>query len=693
MFEDNRIPLSPQGTPASLNGHNGHFPTGDRTGTPQGGAAIFPRDSVSEESQLIGIQCMFHGAASAIYGYHWESPFNGVGYEDQFFGHIQEMVHSLLSNGEIISPERIECEIKSVFDEPEDDGMVPAMLSRLSSAIQSCPAGLTPETAKEKAIELALRVQQRFEAFPKWEDDTQGSPPNERAASPVTLVLGHALDDIGNGQRFATQHKARVRYCNKWKKWLVYDGQRWNIDSKGEVESLAKTTARLIIDEAQCEQNDDRRAALLRHAAATFKRPKREAMLKDAASEEGIAIDPEELDTDKWLLNCSNGTLDLHTADLYPHDSQRLITKLAPVDYDPQARCPEFLKFLDSIMQGRESLIKFLQKAIGYSLTGDTREQVLLILHGAGANGKSTLLNILGEMLGTYALQTDTDTLMAKKNDGTINNDLARLCGARLVSGVETEENKRLAEVKIKQLTGGDTITARFLFQEFFEFIPQFKLFLATNHKPEIRGTDNAIWRRIRLIPFDVTFTPDQQDKGLLDKLRAELPGILAWAVQGCLEWQRDGLGIPEEVKAATDSYREEQDTLAAFIDDCCVMVPQAEVTAKDLYTTYKAWCEATGTNARTQTWMGNQLKERGFTAGRVAGIGTKKWNGIGLLASSAAGCEQFAGVNTCEPNFGKVPISASREGLTGKSVHNYSQRPKCSHPDSWDSADVEVLT
>jgi putative DNA primase/helicase len=198
------------------------------------------------------------------------------------------------------------------------------------------------------------------------------------------------------------------------------------------------------------------------------------------------------------------------------------------------------------------------------------------------------------------------------------------------VSAVETEEGKRLAEVKIKQLTGGDTVTARFLFQEFFEFRPLFKLFLATNHKPEIRGTDHAIWRRIRLIPFDVTFAPSQQDKALTEKLRAELPGILAWAVQGCIQWQRDGLSLPDEVRTATAAYREEMDALAAFLADCCTIHPEAQVTANDLGTAYQSWCEANGEKPLKSIALGKRLRERGFTPTRSPR--TRGWRGLGLL-------------------------------------------------------------
>jgi putative DNA primase/helicase len=486
-------------------------------------------------------------------------------------------------------------------------------------------ADVNRKNAKEKALQLTEAIMPRLPSKNGTAPIGAGIEPQEK----ITLNLGFPLDDAGNGQRFASQHGHGVRYCFAWGSWLVYDACRWIRDEKAEVERLAKITARLIINEAQACDDDVERAALLKHAAASIKRSKREVMLKDAISEPGIAITTDELDANPWLLNCANCTLDLRTGERGPHDRADLLTKRIPVAYDPLAQCPTFLAFLDAIMAHRPNLIEFLQRAIGYSLTGDIREQVFFILHGSGANGKSTLLNILGELLGDYAQQTDTDALMVKQAGG-INNDVARLRAARFVSAVETEEGKRLAEVKIKQFTGGDTVTARFLFQEFFEFKPLFKLFIATNHKPEIKGTDNAIWRRVRLVPFDVTFTPEQQDRTLADKLRAELPGILAWAVQGCFKWQRDGLGLPDEVKAATKAYREEQDLVALFLTDCCVIEQHAQVTAKNLNAAYQEWCKASGEKSITAIELGKRLTERGLTAKKGTG-GVRKWIGIGL--------------------------------------------------------------
>jgi len=335
-------------------------------------------------------------------------------------------------------------------------------------------------------------------------------------------------------------------------------------------------------------------------------------MLTLANSEPGIPVMPSDLDANPWTLNVLNGAINLRTGQLSKPRRQDLITKLAPVIYDPDAQCPLWERFLLEVMGGDQELVSFLQRAIGCTLTGDTSEQVIFILHGKGANGKSTLLETLRAMLGEdYTVQIRAESLMVKQGD-TIPNDIARLKGARLVNARETEEGKRLAEALVKEMTGGDTMTARFMRGEFFDFKPEFKLFLAANHKPTIRGTDLAIWRRIRLIPFDVTFPEDKQDKQLAKKLRRELPGILAWAVRGCQGWQvLGGLGTPAAVKTATEEYRSESDTLAAFLEECTVTEDNTETQAKPMYEAYKAWCEENGERYEKQTMFGRRIKER----------------------------------------------------------------------------------
>jgi len=362
--------------------------------------------------------------------------------------------------------------------------------------------------------------------------------------APLTRRTDYKHTDLGNAERLVAEHGEDLRYDHNRGRWLVWDSRRWADDDTGEAVRRAKATARgLWADLDAIEDEKDRREAA-KHAARSESEGRIHAALGLAASEPGIAVRVDELDADPFALTCLNGTLDLRTGALRPHRRADLITKLVPVAHAPGASCPTWLAFLDRIMGGNHELIGFLRRAVGYSLTGVTREQVMFLLHASGSNGKTTLLEELRSLLGDYAQQTPSETLMAKR-ESAVPNDVARLRGARFVSAVETDEGRRLAEVMVKQITGGDTISARYMRAEWFEFTPQCKVWLATNHRPVIRGTDDAIWRRLRLVPFVVTIPEEERDKTLPDRLRDELPGVLAWAVQGCLEWRPKGSACP----------------------------------------------------------------------------------------------------------------------------------------------------
>ncbi len=432
------------------------------------------------------------------------------------------------------------------------------------------------------------------------------------------------LTDMGNAERFVGRHGRDVRYCYPWAKWLIWTGARWEVDVAGMVHRLAKGTVRGIYGEAAAAEDESERKALAKHATASEAEGKIKAMLELAKSD--VPVSPDDLDADPWLLNAPNGTVDLRTGELRAHRREDLLTKTAGAEYQPDAPAPAWGAFLERVLPGEE-LRRFIQRSTGYSATGDTSEQCMFINHGAGANGKSTFQEALAECLGDYAMRAPTEMLMVKRTGG-IPNDVARLKGARFVAASETEEGRRLAESLVKDLTGQDTITARFMRAEFFDFKPSHKLWLSTNHKPEIRGTDSAIWRRIRLVPWSVTIPPAERDRKLPEKLRQELAGVLAWVVQGCIEWRREGLGEPEEVRAATAGYRAEMDTLAAFIDECCVVAQNARTPATHLYTAYKGWCEESGERHDTQKKFGMRLTERGFEREKA---GVYYWLGIGL--------------------------------------------------------------
>jgi putative DNA primase/helicase len=444
----------------------------------------------------------------------------------------------------------------------------------------------------------------------------------------LTTRIGEKRTDVGNATRFLRRHGQDVRFCHPWQKWLVWRDGIWNVDDTAEVIRRAEDTVKSIYAEAARADDEQTRKALARWATTSETEARIRGMLFFAKARAGIPVLPDELDRNSWLLNCVNRTIDTRTGRQYTQKRADLITKRASVSFDPQATCPLWLAFLQRIMDGNQHLVTFLQRAVGYSLTGDTSEQVLFFLYGTGANGKSTFLDIIRELLGDYAAATPTSTLLSKARD-TIPNDIARLKGVRFVSAVETENGRYLAESVLKQLTGDKRISARFMRGEWFDFQPECKLWLATNHKPMIRGTEEGIWRRIRLIPFMVSIPPEEQDKRLFEKLFTELPGILNWALEGCVQWQREGLGLPMEVKTAMAAYRAEMDTLADFIAECCIIAHDATASAKELYTRYTRWCEENGERSERQKAFGMRLAERGFRRVKNSII---IWHGIGVM-------------------------------------------------------------
>mgnify|MGYP001560364601 FL=1 len=443
-----------------------------------------------------------------------------------------------------------------------------------------------------------------------------------------TTVNSFNCTDVGNAKRLVSQHGDKIRRPFAWKKWLCWDGKTWSIDNNGQILRLAKDTVKHIYEEAGLISDESQRKAVAKWAVSSESEHRINAMVSLAESEESIPISPQELDINPYLLNCLNGTIDLKTGELKQHDSKDFITKIIPVEYCPEATCELWIGFLEKILNWNYDMINFLQRAIGYSLTGVTLEQCLFLLYGIGANGKSTLLNIVNFLLGDYAQTATFDTFLLKNQERSINNDIARMQGKRFVAAIEAEGERRLAEVLIKQLTGGDIVTARFLFSEFFDYKPQFKIWLACNHKPLVKGTDHAIWRRIKLIPFDVTIPEAERDKHLTEKLKAELPGILAWAVKGCLEWQREGLKTPDEVRNATNEYQGAMDTIGAFLGECCILTPEVKAKARDLYGVYREWCETGGEYALSQRSFGLRLTERGLERVKSSG---NYWKGIGI--------------------------------------------------------------
>ena len=468
--------------------------------------------------------------------------------------------------------------------------------------------------------------QESIESALLSENDARCSPPLERdeviqiaqSISRYEPELSSVKDktgsfhvtDLGNAKTLVELYGKDLRYCHPFGSWFLWDGIRWQEDSSEKIRQHAHRTITNIIKQASDIEDYRLRDERFKRGLVSQSHSRINGMLGEAQSL--IPVSPDKFDQNGWLLNCQNGIIDLGIGELQDHRREDFHSKLSPAVFNSDASCAKWETFLNEIMLGNKELIKFLQKTVGYSLTGDTSEQCIFILYGTGANGKSTFLNTIMKLLGDYSAQTPTETLMVKRENG-IPSDLARLAGVRLVAAAETDEGRRLSESLVKQLTGCDRIVARHLYGRWFEYDPVFKVFLSTNHKPVIRGTDHAIWRRIRLIPFDYTVPKDQQDKNLMDKLAEELPGILRWAVEGCLMWQEEGLEPPEEVKQATASYRQEMDVLGSFLDECCVINEECQALASDLFKDYRKWCDDSGEKSMTATLFGRLLIERGF--------------------------------------------------------------------------------
>jgi P4 family phage/plasmid primase-like protien len=435
------------------------------------------------------------------------------------------------------------------------------------------------------------------------------------------------LTDLGNAERLVARFGGSLRHCHPWRKSLVWDGRRWKVDDTAQVERLAKETVKAMYREAWATADPDRRAALAKHAAKSEAAGRIEAMVTLARSEPGIPILPARLDQHLWLLNCINGTLDLRTGQLSGHRREDYLTRLCPTPYEPAARCPRWLRFLRDLFGGDPWLIAFVQRLLGYCLTGDVREQILPIFWGAGANGKSTIINAVMRVMGAdYAMKAAPELLMASRGERHPT-EVADLFGMRLVVASETQHGRRLNEALVKDLTGGERQRARRMREDFWEFDPTHKIILLTNHTPVVTGGDHGIWRRLRLVPFEALFwNPDgpggqrkdlspsrRQDKDLPRKLMAESAGILAWLVEGCLAWQRGGLTLPTRVRAATGRYKGEEDTVAQFLAERCQLGnPDHRHRAGELYAAYRAWCQDGGVDPLTQKSFGDAMTERG---------------------------------------------------------------------------------
>ena len=410
-----------------------------------------------------------------------------------------------------------------------------------------------------------------------------------------------AFSDEALALRFAERHDGDLRYVAAWNKWLVWNGHHWRFDDT----IYAFDRARAICREAAAECNDDKLAFAIASAKTDA------AIERLARADRRLAATVDQWDADPWLLSTPVGLIDLRTGACRPHRADDYMTKITSVG--PGGDCPRFLAFLKRITGGDAELVSYLQRVFGYALTGLTREHALFFAYGTGANGKSVLLSTVAGIMGDYHRAAPIETFTASIGDRHPT-DLAGLRGARLVTATEMEEGRRWAEAKIKQLTGGDMIAARFMRQDFFEYRPAFKLVVAGNHRPSLRSVDEAIRRRFHLIPFSVTIPADERDAELADKLKREWPGILKWMIGGCLEWQEKRLRTPCAVIEATEAYLSAEDAIGAWIEDKCERDPNVWTPSAHLFASWSAWATAAGEHVGTKKKLTQALETRGFT-------------------------------------------------------------------------------
>ena len=439
--------------------------------------------------------------------------------------------------------------------------------------------------------------------------------------------------ELGYARRLIAVYGDRLRFLPAWNRWLVWDGKRWAQDSTGQAQRWMKVIARRLTTDALAIEGEQERKAAMSLARRGESSASVRGALTLASTEAAIVVTPDDLDADPFLLNCTNGTLDLRTGQLHPHDPADMLTKLAGAAYRENAAGPEFAKFLERV-QPKEQMRDYIARLLGHGLEGRVIEHVLGIHHGVGRNGKGTLIGTVTAALGDYADAADPDLLTARTFDAHPTST-ADLYGLRLAILHETDKGRKLAEATVKRLTGGDRLKARRMREDFWSFDPSHTFVMLTNHKPVISGTDEAIWARLRLVPWEVVIPPEERDLGLADKLALELDAVLAWLVHGYQDWHTSGLGDPDEVMAATEAYRAESDALSRFLDQRC-MVGHGTVGSSELFGAWSKWCAEEGEEAGSQTAFATLLQNKGLD--NYTQNGRRRWRGIGLAATEEDG-------------------------------------------------------
>lgn len=509
--------------------------------------------------------------------------------------------------------------------------------------------GYTNEQIREeiKRVFEERTDKEGFDPFPKiksWIQSAREKFGKEEPIEAKKIKFDGFFNDMWNAKQFYEQFKEQIRFVYEVGSWFIWDGKRWKRDKTNKILHLARKCVKSFYKKAFTDYEPDspEQKAFFKWIQKSGEQSKLNAMIKIVTSFDGVSVEFKEFDQDDNLFNCNNGTLNLNTFTLQPHNQADMITKICPVDYSPTAKHERWSEFLAKVFTFEDGhtpdheLIRFMQRKTGSMLTGVTTDRVISILFGDGHNGKSTYIRNTFSILADYGTVTDPDTLLYGGKNKTTSNDLADLYGVRGVYAIEPDDQKKIDEARVKKMTGNDMLKCRFLFKEYFSYMPKFKVFLATNHKPEIHGTDDGIWGRVRLVPFNRKFSPQDADfNPNIDKvLEKEAEGIFAWLVEGCRVWRKEGLGTSESIERATLEYRAESDSVGNFLKDTCEFDETASVQSQDLLDAYKSWASRTKTMRVSRNDFYRYMKKKGFVSqdGRLDGRRANYFFGISLI-------------------------------------------------------------
>ena len=493
---------------------------------------------------------------------------------------------------------------------------------------------------------------------------TLTTPTTPKITETSPKITEYPCTEAGQAEAFVHYYRENLRYDCINGRWYIWAPPRWKEDIGGLVQDFAVELARRRQRESQSIQDEEERKEQYRFGVSCESKNKIQSVLYLASRMGDVVTTVDKFDNDPFLLGCKNGVIDLRTGEFREGRRDDLITKTT-VPYQENMDCPRWKRFLEEIFLGDQELIHFVHLAIGYTLTGSTKEQCLFFLHGKGANGKTVFLHTLFSLLGDYAVNIPFDTFLYNSNRKQAHNDIASLCGKRLITASEVNEKERFDTGRLKSLTGGDIITARYLYREFFSFVLQGKIWIAANAKPKLNFSDDATWRRIRLIPFDAYFGPDRADPYLREALEAEISGILNWAVEGCLAWQKEGLPVPQKIQEAVEDYRQEQDMLRDFLEECTYFSPYAITPVKEIYDRYLDWIYEQRTKPISRKRFSQFLAERKEIQ-RVRRNDGIYFQGIALRRDKdvhMAGAEEEISADQRESGFGSQALGGSWQG------------------------------